>query len=110
VLTRSGNHAARSTRGQRTECSSRASISVARRSEDSFYPERQAPTDPAVVERSLQRRRILEELVRTEEGYIADLRFLINASFPLGNGGDVFESDQIAGLCHYPRVPTSFSS
>jgi hypothetical protein len=34
--------------------------------------------DAATVERSLQRRRILEELISTEEGYIGDIRFLIN--------------------------------
>lgn len=35
-------------------------------------------TDPEATARSLQRRRILEELRRTEESYIADVRFLIN--------------------------------
>ncbi|KAK7744163.1 hypothetical protein SLS53_003684 [Cytospora paraplurivora] len=34
--------------------------------------------DKATVERSLQRRRILEELISTEEGYIGDVRFLMN--------------------------------
>lgn len=34
--------------------------------------------DQAVTERSLQRRRILEELIETEESYIGDVRFLMN--------------------------------
>jgi hypothetical protein len=34
--------------------------------------------DPATIERSLQRRRILEELISTEESYIGDVRFLMN--------------------------------
>jgi hypothetical protein len=34
--------------------------------------------DQAVGERSLQRRRILEELIETEESYIGDVRFLMN--------------------------------
>jgi hypothetical protein len=36
--------------------------------------------DVAAIERSLQRRRILEELISTEEGYIGDVRFLMNVS------------------------------
>ncbi|KAL2017916.1 hypothetical protein VTK56DRAFT_1572 [Thermocarpiscus australiensis] len=49
--------------------------------------------DPAVMERSLQRRRILEELISTEEGYIGDVRFLMNvyvtilASLPTSPAG-----------------------
>lgn len=57
--------------------SSRASMSGARMSTDSTCAERMA-VDPAVIERSLQRRRILEELIETEEGYIGDVRFLMN--------------------------------
>lgn len=42
-------------------------------------------TDRAMVQRALQRRRILEELISTEEAYIGDVRFLINVSgFVLG--------------------------
>lgn len=62
----------------RTDRSSRASVSGARISEDSFCPERQVTIDAAVIERSLQRRRILEELISTEENYIGDVRFLMN--------------------------------
>ncbi|KAM0281922.1 hypothetical protein ACHAQH_003267 [Verticillium albo-atrum] len=62
----------------RTERSSRASFTAARLSEDSGYGDRMPAHDPAAVERSLQRRRILEELISTEEGYIGDVRFLMN--------------------------------
>ncbi|TLD24924.1 hypothetical protein PspLS_05436 [Pyricularia sp. CBS 133598] len=62
----------------RTGRSSRASISGLRTSEDSQYPAKSPAMDPAIVERSLQRRRILDELISTEEGYIADVRFLMN--------------------------------
>ncbi|KAK4681425.1 hypothetical protein QC764_107270 [Podospora pseudoanserina] len=79
VLTRSRKNTIRSSRGHsRTDRSSRASVSGARLSEDSFCQERQVALDPAVIERSLQRRRILEELINTEESYIGDVRFLMN--------------------------------
>ncbi|KAK4186442.1 hypothetical protein QBC35DRAFT_268983 [Podospora australis] len=79
VLSRSRKNTIRSSRGHsRTDRSSRASISGARLSEDSMGPDRQAALDPAVLERSLQRRRILEELISTEESYIGDIRFLMN--------------------------------
>lgn len=50
------------------------------------YPERSASNEclsqrqqhTASRERSFQRRRILEELINTEEGYLGDLRFLMN--------------------------------
>ncbi|KAL2134898.1 hypothetical protein VTI74DRAFT_10533 [Chaetomium olivicolor] len=78
VFARSRRTTVRSSRDQRTDRSSRASVSGPRVSEDGSCVERQAPLDPAVVERSLQRRRILEELISTEEGYIGDVRFLMN--------------------------------
>ncbi|KAK3341712.1 hypothetical protein B0T25DRAFT_350820 [Lasiosphaeria hispida] len=79
VLTRSRRHTHLSSRGHsRTDRSSRASVSGARLSEDSFCLDRQVTLDPAVMERSLQRRRILEELISTEESYIGDVRFLMN--------------------------------
>lgn len=62
----------------RTDRSSRASLTGVRLSEDSQYPGRAAAMDPAVAERAMQRRRILEELISTEEGYIRDVRFLMN--------------------------------
>ena len=79
ILTRSRRNTVRSSRGpSRTERSSRASLSGARLSEDSYCPERQLMMDPAAIGRSLQRRRVLEELINTEESYIGDVRFLMN--------------------------------
>ncbi|KXX74960.1 T-lymphoma invasion and metastasis-inducing protein 1 [Madurella mycetomatis] len=79
VLTRSQKDTLLSFRGQtRTDRSSRASVRGPHMSQDSFLLDRQITTDPAVTERSLQRRRILEELIDTEESYIGDLRFLMN--------------------------------
>jgi hypothetical protein len=36
--------------------------------------------DEAVNARSIQRRQVLEEIISTEEGYIADVKFLMNVS------------------------------
>ncbi|CAM1507258.1 Fc.00g068990.m01.CDS01 [Cosmosporella sp. VM-42] len=79
VLARSRRNNSRSHGLSRTDGSSAASIRGPRFSEDSMASER--PTvlvDMATVQRSLQRRRILEELVTTEENYIGDVRFLMN--------------------------------
>ncbi|KAL2180366.1 uncharacterized protein P884DRAFT_315765 [Thermothelomyces heterothallicus CBS 202.75] len=78
LWTRSWKTTNRSSHGRRTERSSRASMSGPRVSEDSYRSERQGPVDPGVVERALQRRRILEELISTEENYIGDVQFLMN--------------------------------
>lgn len=78
VRTRQRRHTARSSVHTRTDRSSRGSISAQRMSEDSMYFERTSQADPAVTERLLQRRRILEELITTEESYIGDIRFLMN--------------------------------
>ena len=67
----------------RTDRSSRASIS-ARLSEDSHFGDATILLDPAVAERSIHRRRILEELISTEEGYIRDIKFLMNVSSARG--------------------------
>jgi hypothetical protein len=80
VLTRSRRNTARSSHYARTDRSSRASISCGRCSEDNVHLER-AAVDPAVTERLLQRRRILEELISTEESYIGDIKFLMNVRF-----------------------------
>lgn len=62
-----------------TGMSTRTSISARRSSVDSSSADRRSmPLDPAVTERSLQRRRVMEELINTEEGYIGDVRFLMN--------------------------------
>ncbi|RYP74643.1 hypothetical protein DL771_002909 [Monosporascus sp. 5C6A] len=56
-----------------------ASVSAPRYSEDSTCFEGSFfVLDPAVTERQLQRRRILEELISTEESYIGDVKFLMN--------------------------------
>jgi hypothetical protein len=55
-------------------------LSDARRSTDSH----RGPLGPIIDEsawlRSVQRRKIVEELIASEEGYIADLKVLINVS------------------------------
>ncbi|KIH88500.1 hypothetical protein SPBR_08997 [Sporothrix brasiliensis 5110] len=67
-----------SKRLSKTDRSSRASYS-ARLSEDD-RPQTQA--ELATLERSRHRRRILEELIETEEGYIGDIKFLMKVSRP----------------------------
>lgn len=79
VFNRSRRNSLRSSRTQaHTDRSSRASLSSHRCSEDSNGLDKPRVLDKAAVERSLQRRRILEELISTEEGYIGDVRFLMN--------------------------------
>ncbi|KAI0389365.1 Dbl homology domain-containing protein [Xylariaceae sp. FL0594] len=78
VKTRRRRHGNRSSQNTRTDPSSRGSISGNRTSEDSVCFDVIMPTDPKVTERLLQRRRILEELIKTEEGYLGDLKFLKN--------------------------------
>ncbi|KAL1842289.1 hypothetical protein VTJ49DRAFT_5674 [Mycothermus thermophilus] len=69
-----------SLRGPRTDTAGQASAPSPRASEDSIRFVRQEQSlDPKVLERALQRRRIIDELVTTEEAYIRDLRFLANA-------------------------------
>lgn len=74
-----------SQRHSNTGRSTRTSISGARSSIDSTYRDASVSIDPAVMERSLQRRRILEELIDTEEGYIGDVRFLMNVGCRLSS-------------------------
>ncbi|KAI0482895.1 Dbl homology domain-containing protein [Xylariaceae sp. FL0804] len=78
VMTRPRRHTGRSSLQARTDRSSRGSVSTPRFSEDSACFERGLVNDPGVTERLLQRRRILEELINTEECYIGDVRFLMN--------------------------------
>ncbi|KAL5085339.1 hypothetical protein Trisim1_010672 [Trichoderma cf. simile WF8] len=78
VVARSRRNVPRSQGFSTTERSSRASISGPRASEDSGLQENQSLANLAAMERSLQRRRVLEELISTEEGYIGDIRFLMN--------------------------------
>ena len=74
-----------SSRQQRAERSSKAS-NLGRHSEDSSYIARSAVIDQAVTNRLIQRRRILEELINTEESYVADVKFLMNVSIPCLTG------------------------
>ncbi|KAF6840039.1 rho guanyl nucleotide exchange factor [Colletotrichum plurivorum] len=78
VASRPRGHNRRSFAHSRTDRSSRASFTAARFSEDSCHVEWPVLADPMATERALQRRRILEELISTEEGYIGDIRFLMN--------------------------------
>ncbi|KAH7133510.1 RSP protein [Dactylonectria macrodidyma] len=78
AVTRSRRNTTRSHCQSRTDRSSRASFSGNRHSEDTMTRERPVLVDTAVMERSLQRRKILEELISTEESYIGDVRFLMN--------------------------------
>ena len=106
LLTRSRRNTLRSSR--KTDRSSRASISVARASEDSIGLERSNATDFAVSERAIQRRRILEELITTEESYIGDVRFLMNVglrrAYPYLLAGS---ADCRTGLCDHSRFSTN---
>lgn len=71
----SRRHQARSSkRLSKTDRSSRASYS-ARQSEDDQLRTTQAELE--TLERSKHRRRIIEELMETEEGYIGDVKFLM---------------------------------
>lgn len=63
----------------RTDRSSKAS-NVGRLSEDSIFMARGLVIDQAVLNRLLQRRRVLEEIISTEEAYLADVKFLMNVS------------------------------
>ncbi|ORY66430.1 uncharacterized protein BCR38DRAFT_484059 [Pseudomassariella vexata] len=78
VMTRPRRNTARSSHHAKTDRSSRASMSGGRFSEDSMCSERSPIMDPAITERLLQRRRILDELIETEESYIGDIKFLMN--------------------------------
>jgi hypothetical protein len=69
---------AMSSRYPRTDRSSRASNIGIRSSEDSSCLAIGAVMDEAVKFRSIQRRQVLEEIITTEEGYIADVKFLMN--------------------------------
>jgi hypothetical protein len=68
-----------SSRYQRTDRSSKAS-NAGRLSEDSSYIVTGMVIDQAVLNRLLQRRRVLEEIINTEESYVGDVKFLMNVS------------------------------
>lgn len=62
-----------------TDRSSKAS-NIGRHSEDSSYISRGIVIDQAVTARLIQRRRIIEEIIATEESYLADMKFLMNVN------------------------------
>lgn len=102
LLARSRRNTLFSSRGHsRADHSSRASVCGVRLSEDSACLDRSLATDPAVAERALQRRRILEELINTEEGYIGDIRFLMNVSAEAHVSPKVW-ANTLAGIRYYP--------
>jgi hypothetical protein len=68
-------------RHSRTDRSSRVSWSGPRISEDGIMTEWPTAVDMAAAKRACQRRRVLEELISTEENYIGDIRFLTNVSY-----------------------------
>ena len=67
-----------SSRHHKTDRSSKAS-NAGRLSEDSSYIARGA-IDQVVLNRLLQRRRVIEEIINTEESYVGDVKFLMNVS------------------------------
>ncbi|KFY50220.1 hypothetical protein V496_09523 [Pseudogymnoascus sp. VKM F-4515 (FW-2607)] len=77
IATKSRNRG-HSSKHQKTDHSSRASNIGPRASEDSAYVARGIANDVAVTNRSIRRRRVLEEIISTEEGYFGDVKFLMN--------------------------------
>lgn len=101
AVTRPRKGTGRSHGHTKTERSSRASFTATRFSEDSGYGDRPVVPDPAAADRSMQRRRILEELISTEEGYIRDVRFLMNVSLPhTSQSGTARRLTTLLGLCY----------
>jgi hypothetical protein len=68
-----------SSRQHRADRSSKAS-NAGRLSEDSSYIAR-GVIDQDVLNRLLHRRRVIEEIINTEESYVGDLKFLMNVSY-----------------------------
>jgi hypothetical protein len=58
--------------------SSKTSNPGTRLSEDSIFTNGGIVIDEDVVQRSIQRRKVIEEIISTEEGYLGDIRFLMN--------------------------------
>lgn len=82
IATKSRNRG-HSSKHQKTDRSSKASNIGPRTSEDSAYVARGIANDVAVTNRSIRRRRVLEEIISTEEGYFGDVKFLMNVSLEL---------------------------
>jgi hypothetical protein len=76
-FSRSRQSATRISYGQeKINRSSRTSGPEGQTSEDSVSLDYLVSLEPAVIKRAFQRRRILEELINTEESYIGDVKFL----------------------------------
>jgi len=69
-----------SSRHLRADRSSKASNTGIRYSEDGSFISRNAVMDEAVAIRAMQRRRVLEEIISSEESYVGDIKFLMNVS------------------------------
>lgn len=67
----------RSSKYTKTDRSSRTSNIGPRTSEDSAYTARGIVNDTAVTNRAIRRRHVLEEIIKTEEGYCGDIKFLM---------------------------------
>jgi hypothetical protein len=89
-----------SSRHHRTDRSSKTSQG-GRLSEDSSFLARGAVMDQAVTNRLLQRRRILEEIISTEENYIADVKFLTNVCTRITQTSTFAN---VKGLCDPPGI------
>lgn len=76
----------------------RSSITDARRSIESYRGGLGPVIDESAWLRSLQRRKVVEELIASEESYIADLKVLINVGPYLTSSMRL--TDVIAGLLH----------
>ena len=82
----------------RTDRSSKAS-NIRRLSEDSSYVARGIIIDQAATNRLLQRRRVLEEIITTEESYVADLKFLMNVYFMAYPSSLRYLLNRAPGIC-----------
>lgn len=81
TIARSRSRNTTSSRGlSKNDRGSKAESRATRLSEESAFVEKTTRIDGAAIERSMQRRRILSEIIVTEEGYISDIRFLSNVS------------------------------
>jgi hypothetical protein len=80
-----------------------SNYSEARRSIESHRGALGPVLDESAWLRSLQRRKVVEELIASEEGYIADLKVLINVCHPCTMLAPV---NDLSGLFHDPYCPS----
>lgn len=101
---------ARSSRLSRTDHSNRASASGCRFSEDDTSLDGFGDINAAAAARYLQRRKILEELVCTEEGYIGDVRFLMGVSLSSSGMSKLTHQVYVNLLAALPALPGTLRS